>query len=247
MKRILIMIIGALVVGGACATSKSPNELPAESWGEADYVKAGLPAVDHPWTVAELKAAVAVLASATTGHRDRLPHRGGAKSGAVFERLVEAPAAAADPAQAYIAHAERFDVLNQISKLYVASEMASANAEYYAITGRLLREALALELGAEAFLATFPADDPTRPTREAGFAQMRSGWSTMLLGSLMMVSDVRGPEAARIGLSQDLAAVLPTMYPRSEPGTKQMIKDQLDRMQDLMKNGALKDALPARL
>lgn len=244
MKRILVVAFVALV---ACAKSKSPNDLPAESWGEAEYVKAGLPAADHTWTAAELKVAVDVLTRETVGHRDRLPHHGGAKSGAVFERLVEAPTVAADPSQAYIARAERFDVINQISKLYVASEMASASAEYYAIMGRLLHEALALELGAEAFLATFPADDPTRPTREAGFAQMRSGWSTMLLGSLMMVSDVRGPQAARIGLSQNLAAVLPTMYPRSEPGTKQMIKEQLGRMHDLFKDGALKDALPARL
>ncbi len=248
MKRILIICAVAAVAGlGACAKSKSPNELPAETWGEADYVKAGLPAVDHPWTDAELKGAVDVLSKETTGHRERLPHRGGAKSGAVFERLVEAPPAASDPTQAYVAHADRFDVLNKISKLYVASEMASASAEYYAITGRLLHEAQALELGAEAFLATFSADDPTRPTREAGFAKMRSGWSTMLLGGLMMVSDVRAPESARIALSKDLAAVLPTMYPRSEPGTKQMIQEQLGKMHDLFKDGALKDALPARL
>lgn len=244
-RRILVVV--GFVALAACSKSKSPNDLPAESWGEAEYVKAGLPAADHTWTAAELKVAVDVLSKETTGHRDRLPHRGGVKSGAVFERLVEGPSAAADPAQAYIAHAERFDVINQISKLYVASEMASASAEYYAITGRLLREAMALEVGAEAFLATIPADDPTRPTREAGFAKMRSGWSTMLLGGLMMVSDVRAPEAARIDLSKDLTAVLPTMYPRSEPGTKQMIKEQLDKMHDLFKAGSLKDALPARL
>jgi hypothetical protein len=245
MKKILIVCVFAALA--ACAKDKSPNELPAESWGEADYTKAGLPASDHSWTNAELKTAVDVLGRETTGHRDRLPHRGGAKSGAVFDRLVEPPTDAGNPSATYIAHAERFDILNQISKLYVVSEMASANVEYYAITCRLIREAQVLDQGAEPFLATFAADDPSRPAREAGFAKMRSGWSTMLLGGLMMVSDVRAPEAARISLSNDLTAVLPGMYPRADAGTKQMIKEQLDKMHDLFKSGALKDALPPRL
>jgi hypothetical protein len=247
MKRFFIAYAIVAVAVFGCAKDKSPNELPAESWAEADYTKAGVPAADHSWTNAELKTTVDVLGKESAGHRDRLPHRGGAKSGAVFERIVEAPSPAGDPSATYIAHAERFDVLNQISKLYVVSEMASANVEYYAITGRLIREAQVLDQGAEAFLATFAADDPSRPAREAGFAKMRSGWSTMLLGGLMMVSDVRAPEPARISLSQDLTAVLPAMYPRAEPGTKQMIKEQLDKMHDLFKSGALKDALPARL
>jgi hypothetical protein len=240
--RAVITIVVASVLA-ACSTSKSANDLPAESWGAAEYAKAGLPAADHTWTIAEHQTAVDVLAKETAGHRDRLPHRGGAKSGAVFERIVE-PTGSADE---FVVHADRFDLLNQMSKLYIASEMAGASAEYYAITGRLLHEARALDGGADAFLAGFAADDPTRPTREAGFAKMRSGWSTMLLGSLMMVSDIRAPESARIGLSKDLAAVLPAMYPRAEAGTKQMIKEQLDKMHDLFKSGALKDALPARL
>jgi len=242
-----IWIIWAITALGACSKDNSPNELPAETWAEADYAKAGLPATDHTWTNAELKTCVDVLGKETTGHRDRLPHRGGSKSGAVFERIVEVPASSGDPSAAYIAHAERFDILNQISKLYVSSDMASANVEFYAITGRLVREAHVLEQGAEAFLAQFAADDPSRPSREAGFAKMRSGWSTMMLGGLLMVSDVRGPEPARISLWKDLAAVLPVMYPRAEAGTKQMIKEQLDKMHDLFKSGALKDALPSRL
>jgi len=245
MKRMLIVCVAFALA--ACAKDKSPNELPAESWGEADYTKAGLPASDHSWTNAELKTCVDVLGKETTGHRDRLPHRGGSKSGAVFERIVEVPASAGGPSAAYLAHPEPFDFLTPISKLYVSSDMASANVEFYAITGRLVREAHVLEQGAEAFLAQFAADDPSRPSREAGFAKMRSGWSTMMLGGLLMVSDVRAPEPARISLSKDLAAVLPVMYPRAEAGTKQMIKEQLDKMHDLFKGGALKDALPPRL
>jgi hypothetical protein len=242
MKRILI--ICALV---ACSTAKSPNDLPAESWESADYVKAGMPAVDHAWSVEDLKTTLEVLTKETGGHRDRLPHRSGGKSSAVFSRIIEAPEAIADPVQAYGAHAERFDVLNEISKLYMVSEMAAASPEYYALIGRMLHEAMALDSGADGFLATIAADDPSRPARIEGLQKMRSGYSTMLLGGLMMVSDIRAPEAARIGLSRDLAAVLPSMYPHAEAGTKQMIKEQLDKMHDLFKDGALKSALPARL
>jgi hypothetical protein len=244
--RALILIVVACAFG-ACAKDKSPNDLPAEAWGVDDYTKAGMPAADHGWSVDELKTANTVLAKETAGHRERLPHRAGVKSGPVFQRIVETPTLPADPNQAYAAHAERFDVLNQISKLYTTAEMAAASTEFYAITGRLLHEAQALEGGAETFLATFAADDPTLPTRRDGFAKMRSGYSTMLLGALMMVSDIRAPESPRIGLSRDLAAVLPSMYVHAEAGTKQMIKEQLDRMHDLFKDGALKDALPARL
>jgi hypothetical protein len=241
--RALIAIVVACSLGACSSRAKSPNDLPAEAWSTADYVKAGVPAPDHTWSMAEHKTALDVLTKETTGHRERLPHRGGAKSGAVFERIVE-PSPAGDE---LIVHAERFEVLNQVSKLYVADEKAVGATESYAITGRLLHEALALEVSAEAFLATFAADDPTRAAREAGFAKMREGWSEMLLGCLMMVSDYRAPEAAAVGLSRDLAAVLPTLYPRAEPGTKAKIKAQLDQMHRVFKDGALKAALPARL
>jgi hypothetical protein len=247
MRAVVAIVVGYALL--ACSTPRSANDLPAESWGTSDYVKAGLPAIDHAWTVAEHETALGVLTKESAGHRERLPHRSGAKSGAVFERLVEATPTtdATSPTEAYGLHAQRFEVLNRLSKLYLASETAAAPTEYYAITGRMLHEAQALELGADAFLSTIAADDPTRPVREQGLARMRSGWSTMLLGSLMMVSDIRAPQAASIGLSHDLAAVLPSMYPHAAEPTKQKIKEQLDRMHELFKSGPVKDALPARL
>jgi hypothetical protein len=251
MRTLLLVTVWCALA--ACSKPRSPNDLPAETWGTNDYVKAGVPAPDHTWTVAEHRTALEVLTKETAGHRERLPHLGGVKSGAVFARIVEASPsaeadrAAVDPNQAYAVHADRFEVLNQISKLYVANETATGSSEFYAIIGRVLHEAMTLDVGAVAFLAQFPADDPSRATREGGFAKMRSGWSTMLLGSLLMVSDFHAPEAAAIGLSHDLAAVLPTMYPHAEPGTKEKIKQQLDKMHAVFKDGALKSALPPRL
>lgn len=222
----------------ACGSSKSANDLPPEAWGVEDYAKAGIPAIDHAWTIDEHEAAAAALVKAAEGHPERLPRLQGAKSGPVFARIVEARGD-----DEFVAHARRFEAGNQISKLYMVNEMAAVNAEYLAIMGAMLREAAMLETGGEAFLASF-GDDPSVPARRDGLRKMRSGWGQMLLGGVMILADVRVAEAARLAFAADLRAVFPTIYPKLQPSDQALIRSQLSRLHDGLTSGPLRDALP---
>jgi hypothetical protein len=243
------LILSVALALAACSTNKA-NQLPAEAWSVDDYVKAGVPAPDHTWSPDEHEAALAALARETKGHRDRLPHKDGPKSGAVFARIAEQPAGpspGADATQTFMVHGRRFEATNQISKLYTVDEWQTATPEFVALTGVMLREAAILMVAAPAFLATFPADDPTRPAREDGLAKMRSGWGTMLLGGLLLCADTRIAEPARISLARDLRTVFDGLYASAEPATQELIRKQLAQLHDKLSDGPLRQALPPKL
>ncbi len=236
----------AVTLLGACSSNKA-NQLPAEAWSIDDYVKAGVPSLDHPWSVDDHEIAAPVLLKETQGHRNRLPHKDGAKSGPLFARIAEAPAAPVADApvdQTFILHARRFEAANEISKLYTVDAVQTANAEYAALTGVMLHEAEILMIAGPAFLATFPADDPSRPAREEGLGKMRTGWGQMLLGALAMCGDTRIPEPTRVSLARDVRSVWDKLYPSSPADVQELIKKQLSALRGKLPDGALRQALP---
>src|SRR4051794_24919887 len=123
-----------LVVLLACG----PRGAPPEAWGTADYVAAGVPDPGHAWSSAELTKASAAIAAAAADHDDRLPRFRGARSGAVFARLLEAPA---DDATRPVAprlgeHLARYEALNQVQKPYVHG-LATPTREQVELAGAL--------------------------------------------------------------------------------------------------------------
>lgn len=249
MRAAVALVVALGFSLGACSSNKA-NQLPAEAWSMDDYVKAGVPALDHPWTVDDHEIASTVLLKETQGHRNRLPHKEGAKSGALFARIAEPPAApveGAPPDQTFILHARRFEAANEISKLYTVDAFQTANAEYAALTGVLLHEAAILMVAGPAFLATFPPDDPSRPAREEGLAKMRTGWGQMLLGAVAMCGDTRIPEPTRVTLARDVRSVWEQLYPTSPSDLQAPIKKQLATLHDKLPDGPLRQALPPRV
>ncbi len=232
----------------ACRSSSSVNDLPPEAWGTTDYVAAGLPSIDHTWTIDEHEAAGAALAKAVEGHRERLPHLGGAKSGAVFARIAEPTPTARDvvldPKTDFIVHARRFETTNLISKLYTVDPLAAATADYLALYGVLLHETVELDRTADPFLALYPAGDPTREARLGGLATMRRGWGEMLLGGLMICADIRVAEPVRIALAKQIAAVLPVVFAKLEPTAQQSIRGQLTTLRSSTAFAAVLPAQP---
>src|SRR5262245_5854529 len=79
-KRSLVLLL-------VLACTKMSNQLPAEVWDTNDYAAAGI-GIDKPWGVAELGTAALRLEQVAKDHRERLPRFRGAKSGAVFAKLV---------------------------------------------------------------------------------------------------------------------------------------------------------------
>jgi hypothetical protein len=238
MKRAVVLLI-------VLACSKS-NELPSEAWGVEDYAKAGI-AVDKPWGAAEFKNALDVLRPAVDGHRERLPRYRGAKSGAVFAKLVtDLPADADRPiTDRFGLHYEHYDAVNQISKLYIVDLMAVPTREWMELMGALMREAAVLVTLSDDFIASFGPDDPKRQVRLDGLAKMKSGFGQMLRGGVLIAADLRVPEADRIAMVEHVTAVLPVLFPHVMPETQQAIRDHLAKLVAAVPAGKLHDAVVA--
>ncbi|HEX5064456.1 MAG TPA: hypothetical protein VFV99_34005 [Kofleriaceae bacterium] len=239
MKRIAVLVVLLLACG-------KRNDLPEEAWGVADFEREGLH-VDKPWTTDDFTQAQAVLERVSKDHRERLPRYRGAKSGAVFAKLVtELPEDATQSiGDKFIAHANRVDALNQISKLYMLNAMAVPPREWIELMGAILREAVVLTQTSEPFLASFGPDDPKRENRLAGLARMKEGYGQMLLGSFLVADDKRVPEADKIALVQYATAALPVLLPASTPDAQSKIREVLAKEQAGVPAGPLHDAIVA--
>lgn len=223
-KRVCVV---ACVVMVACHQS---NQLPPEAWGVSDYTAAGLH-IDSPWTAGDYVAAQHVLERIAVDHRERLPRFRGARSGAVFAKLLgELPVDAAAPvSERFVGHGTRFEALKDIAKLYAPDLLGPPTREWIELMGQALQEAAAVERDADAFIASFGADDPKRANRLEGLEQMTSGFSTMIVGGLMVADQVRLADDDRIAMLTYVTAALPTLYPRAKPDVQHQIRDLIDK------------------
>jgi len=233
----------AIVLAIGC--TKKDNALPAEEWGAADYAAANIPAVDHPWTHQEYLGAAAVLTQLGADHPARLPRYEGARSGAVFARLLEMPAGDPDAAIAerFLPHIERYEQINALSKRYMSNALAPAPREWMELMGVLLRESIAMQPLVEPFLASFGPDDPKAAVRRGGFAKMRSGWGGMIQGGLMMAGDTRVSETDRIAMVTLIVHALPHLFPAIPAEKQAAIRELVGKLVTSLPAGKLQSTL----
>jgi hypothetical protein len=242
MKRALVLLVLVLL---ACSKTKS-NALPPEAWGVSDYESAGID-IDKPWTDVDFVHAANVLAQVTAGHRERLPRYRGAKSGAVFAKLIESLPPDDDKpiGERFIVHSERSEAANQTSKLYLENAYAVPTREWIELMGVVLREATMLTSNTDAFLASLGPDDPQRETRLQGLAKMHTGYGTMLLGGLLVAGDARVREADRVALVKYVTAAIPVLFPPAPGEMQTQIRDQAMRLVEKLPEGELRTAVIA--
>ncbi len=240
MKRALVLVFLL-----ACSSATS-NKLPAEAWGVDDFTKAGL-VLDKPWTAADFDQALTVLRDATTDHRERLPRFQGPKSGAVFAKLIaDLPDDSGNPiADRFAAHVQHYGAVNQISKLYMQNALDAPTREWIELMGSIMREAAMLSTSADAFMATIPADDPSREARLDGLAKMRDGYGMMLLGSLLVTDQLRVPEADRVALAEHVAVAMPTLFRVAPAATQAQLRETLGKLREGLPAGKLRDTIAA--
>lgn len=198
--------------------------------------------MDHVWSVIELRNAVDVIARAAEDHPDRLPRFHGARSGAVFARLVDEPVDdSTAPVTARLGkHLDRYDGLNKALKMYKPS-LAPARREQIELFRVLLHETVAISTLSTAFLATFPPDDPSLPDRRHGIEVFYEGVAGMLFGSMMIADDRRVDEVDRIVVFGYLAEVAPALLPKISDKHQREIRAYADRLA-AASTGALHDA-----
>jgi hypothetical protein len=232
-----------LVVVLACTKT---NQLPEEAWGTNDYAAAGI-AVDRPWGAAEYERAANVLGAVAKDHPERLPRHQGAKSGAVFARLVAdfADDEALPVGERLGPRLQHYEALNAISKLYVLNQLATPPREYIELTGALLRDAAVETELVEAFMATISADDPSRGKREQGRAKMREGFAGMVYGGLLVADQLRLSDEARIAMLGHVTAALPRLFPTLPAEAQRQIRETLAKQVQAFPAGPLRDAAVA--
>jgi len=203
----------------------------ADAWGTSDYVAAGVPDPAGAWSSAELKKAVDAIAQAAADHPERLPRYRGAKSGAVFAKLLEAPRDdfAAPITTRLGAHLERFEAVNRASKLY-ANGLGAPPREQIELFSALLHEAVEIGALSGPFLATFSRDDPSLPVRRKGLITFREGVGGMLLGSAMIADNRQVPDADRLVVLGYLADTAPALLPPLPIAAQDSIRAYIDKL-----------------
>jgi hypothetical protein len=183
----------------------APYPIAIPSGGDASLSAAeakalGFPALDHRWTLEEVRRAAPLLVRLAAESPERLPRAGSSRSGALFAQLLDAaplatPGDAARPVDVRFQEAGSWFGAYQPA-LQVFTGLAAAS-------GRFQREAAeataaALRIGGAVldlsgpFLARFPATDPSRAVREEGLQQVRSGTLAMTLSLLRWSSTSPG-------------------------------------------------------
>jgi hypothetical protein len=214
----------------------------AEAWGTSDYVAAGVPDPAGAWSSAKLKTAVDAIDQAAAGHPERLPRYRGAKSGAVFAKLLDRPRDDfSAPVTARLGmHLERFEAFNKASKLY-ANGLGPPPREQIELFSALLHEAVAIGDLSGPFLATFSRDDPSLPTRRQGLVTFREGVGGMLLGSVMVADNQQVPDADRLVVFGYLADTAPALLPPLPAKVQESVRTYIDKLAAATK-GDLHDA-----
>jgi hypothetical protein len=239
-------VIFVLVLGVLACQSKDKA---TDTWTVRDYMQAGVPDPGHAWSSSELKAAVAAFAV----HSDHLPSFQGARSGAVFARVV---AAAPDDPTASVKTRfsdllEREDALRAFAKLYLSDDLDVPRREPIEAWGTMLDIDVMMEPLMQTFLASFPPNDPSLGKRMDGLHKMREGEGEMIRGMLLMAADTRADLAVRRAILGHATHPVAVLFPSLGADDQREIRDLLAKLVDAS-TGALHDdavamqhALPA--
>jgi hypothetical protein len=237
MKRALI-----LVVLLACRRT-TRNDLPPEAWGVSDYAAAGI-TIDKQWDAADHLNAAQVLKEVTAGHRERLPRYNGAKSGAVFQKLLDdLPNQELPAGKWFDALNARLDFTGQIATLYSPNLWAAQTREWIELMGVELREGAVLVRRMDEVLQSLDPNDPSSEQRTKGFAQMKRGCGQMLVGLIAMASDDRLREADRIAVVKHVTVALPALFAVIPPEMQTQFRDEVTKLLGKLPNGAVRDAV----
>lgn len=168
-------VIAVLALG--CGRKERADDAP---------VIAGLPAIDHAWTPAELTAAAAILDELCTTAPDRMPALGDR----VFARVVAADnrgTLAATPPTARQADVRQHNAA--LLRVYATYQRCGRPSETMAANAALL-EGYAVSLAAgKQVIAALPADDPARAPKQKGLDQMAAGLAGGVGSTVGMLAD----------------------------------------------------------
>jgi hypothetical protein len=236
MRTVLCSLGLALAACSRAPASGGPP--PTDVWGATDYTSHGLPDPGRTWTEAERTQAFVTIQQLTAANPERLPQFHGAKSGAIFDRLVEAPAAD-DPASPvedrFARHLTRARLLASAGDLYRPTEdKGPPPREAIELAGKALGE-----LGAAlALLDQIRAIAPAARTASRGedLEGLPMTAATRVMALLEIADQVRLPVEDRRALVGYIAVALPAIFPRVPADQQQLIRETLAKQVEVIED-----------
>lgn len=207
----------------------------------AEAAALGLPSLDHRWSKNELAGAVTRLLQLGAGDPARLPRVASRRSGTLFARVLDAvpppPLAGGRPPQQVLQDATAWMDAAEPSvlllKLYSGLVDRGAPFQQEALElGVLQLSGMAPMLEAmPGFLATIPADDPTREIRLGGMRQTQLGALQLAVGLVQELELSREalPPADRAALVRRVAALVLRVWPQLPPEHRGALLVEVER------------------
>lgn len=197
----------------------------------------GWPKVDHRWTLEEVQHAVSLAALLAAKAPARLPRSGSARSGTLFEHLLDAisPHDSGGQAKDRVQRAGRwlgpFDPLN---KLYMGLAFTGADLapEAAAIVALGLRQSAQVLDDTQALLATMAETDSSKSVRVEGRQRMLNGAAMMAIGALQLL-ELERLRASPPDLMSVWAAIhgpVVEIWPRLDPGARGILVAKLEQV-----------------
>jgi hypothetical protein len=231
-----------------------PIIAPDNSLTSEQYIAQGVPAADRTWNPLDFESAVKALSSLAAQNASLLPRLGSSKSGQLFDGM-----AVTNNWGIVLNNTlpidQRFPILmgytdgiNKLLKIYSAPSYRgeSFDAELVELIKRELDLLPVTFLLAEEFLASVPADDPKKPVREEGLRKMVNGFTEMVDGALVCLTESKYFRASeRIRLANHLTVVMPSIFARLPRLTRMEMPGRIEKMAAVEQNAELKRALQA--
>ncbi len=234
-------------VGHAAAALTAIRIAPDHSLTAAEYETAGVPAIDHPWTHAEIEAAVRALTTLVASDPTRLPREGSPRSGVVFARLVDATRLDADTSMSMDDQLGYFGAIGHVLQLY-ANNMTQGFMDGEAVVLFDVLLGLGAKLIASVTPLLFENASPPIPNDAvgAGFRRMIGGLDESANGAITTLSarDELRP-AARARLTTVLRARLPPITSHLSPDQRSALRLRVERIARDERSNALVPALRA--
>jgi hypothetical protein len=189
--RVLLPCVALAVISG-CRSSNLDESLTPD-----EYLMAGIPACDKPWSATEMAAAASTLTKIAQANPKHLPQYRSPKSGALFARLTSPDNINrfkdknTPIATRFGEVGEFLQASNQLLKLYHVSFMQASlrGSEVIEIIGTNLRASVALIELLRELAPTLDKKDASYFNRMAAIENVRLGFTSMIASGFQAISE----------------------------------------------------------
>lgn len=248
----LLLVAAFAALSSAAAESTAPKIAEDRSLTTDQYVIKGLPDPAQLWSAADYKRAHQILAALAKSDPRGLPRFGSPQSGKVFARLT-APENFDPIADKTVALEQRYARYTgyapflDIVRLYMKANDAKLGAfdsELLELYAQLLRLHLAGAHWGEDFLASIPANDPTRPQRLRAVAERRSAGAQLIRDpSLKAFSNPAFRKTELRRFAQTLQTIVPAFAVFCPAETRTAIATDLKELESAEEDADLRAAI----